>query len=253
MRTIGIIPARYASTRFPGKPLVDIFGKPMIQRVYESVKASNLLDEVWVATDDERIVEVLKSKSIPYIETSNTIKTGTERIIQASKQLKTLKPTDIVINIQGDEPFISKKHISLLLTAFQDKETQIASLRKKIEHLPQLLSPNTVKVVCDNRNFAHYFSRSIIPYVRDYPQDQWMNHVDFYKHIGIYGFRFDILTEIECLNITNHEMAESLEQLTWLDNSYRIKMLVTEEETPSIDTPKDLELLLRSRAEQFKL
>ncbi|MGB0868986.1 MAG: 3-deoxy-manno-octulosonate cytidylyltransferase [Flavobacteriales bacterium] len=244
MKKIGIIPARYASTRFPGKPLVDIFGKTMIQRVFEKVNTSQLLDEVYVATDDQRIVDELESKNIPYILTDQNISTGTERCLAAARTLKSLEKEDILINIQGDEPFISANQIKLLLQAFSHPQTQIASLRKKIERIPQVLNPNSVKVVCDNNDFALYFSRSPIPYVRDTTQDQWLSVASFYKHLGIYAFKYGVLEELSHLEKSELEIHESLEQLSWLTHGYKIRMIITQEESPSIDTPNDLEMVL---------
>ena len=244
MRKIGIIPARYESTRFPGKPLVEIFGKTMIQRVYEKVSQSQMLDEVWVATDDQRIVDHLQSLNIPYILTASNISTGTERCLVAARTLGYLKSDDILINIQGDEPFISSNQIRLLLEAFSHPETQIASLRKQIDRLPQVLNPNSVKVVCDEHDFALYFSRSPIPYVRDTIQDQWLTVASFYKHIGIYAFKYGVLEELSELEKTPLEILESLEQLSWLSHGYNIRMIITKEESPSIDTPNDLEMVL---------
>lgn len=251
MKKIGIIPARYASTRFPGKPLVEIFGKTMIERVYEKVKGSNLLDEVWVATDDERIVDVLKKTSIPYILTPSNISTGTERCLIAAQSLGYLEPEDILINIQGDEPFISGNQIQLLIQAFEHPETQIASLRKKINRIPQVLNPNSVKVVCDKDDFALYFSRSPIPYVRDTTQDLWLTVADFYKHLGIYAFKFEDLVKLSSVKLSNLEKHESLEQLTWLFEGYKIRMIETQEESPSIDTPNDLEMVLKLYANKL--
>lgn len=244
MKKIGIIPARYKSTRFPGKPLVDIFGKSMVQRVYEKVSQSNLLDEVWVATDDQRIVDHLEENKIPYILTATDIATGTERCLVAARTLGYLSPEDILINIQGDEPFISANQISLLIQAFEHPSTQIASLRKRIDRLPQVLNPNSVKVVSDENDFALYFSRSPIPYVRDTIQDQWLTVANFYKHIGIYAFKFGVLEELSNLETTSLEQLESLEQLSWLSHGYNIRMIITKEESPSIDTPNDLEMVL---------
>lgn len=244
MKKIGIIPARFKSTRFPGKPLVDIFGKTMIQRVYEKVSQSNLLDEVWVATDDQRIVDHLEENKIPYILTATDISTGTERCLVAARTLGYLSPEDILINIQGDEPFISANQISLLIQAFEHPSTQIASLRKRIDRLPQVLNPNSVKVVSDENDFALYFSRSPIPYVRDTIQDQWLTVADFYKHIGIYAFKYGVLEELSTLETTSLEQLESLEQLSWLSHGYNIRMIITKEESPSIDTPNDLEMVL---------
>ncbi len=244
MRKVGIIPARYESTRFPGKPLVDIFGKTMIQRVYEKVSSSKMLDEVWVATDDERIVKHLESHQIPYILTNSDISTGTERCLAAARKLGYLDTDDILINIQGDEPFISSNQIRLLLQAFTHPDTQIASLRKQIDRLPQVLNPNSVKVVCNESDFALYFSRSPIPYVRDTIQDQWLTVAHFYKHIGIYAFKYGVLEALSELEKTELEKLESLEQLSWLSHGYNIRMIVTKEESPSIDTPNDLEMVL---------
>ncbi len=244
MRKIGIIPARYESTRFPGKPLVEIFGKTMIQRVYEKVSKSQLLDEVWVATDDSRIANHLTEHKIPFILTDSNISTGTERCLVAARKLGYLSSEDILINIQGDEPFISSNQINLLLHAFNHPDTQIASLRKQIDRLPQVLNPNSVKVVCDESDFALYFSRSPIPYVRDTIQDQWLTVAKFYKHIGIYAFKYGVLEDLSSLEKTELEKLESLEQLSWLSHGYNIRMIITKEESPSIDTPNDLEMVL---------
>jgi 3-deoxy-manno-octulosonate cytidylyltransferase (CMP-KDO synthetase) len=243
MKKIGIIPARYASTRFPGKPLVDILGKTMIERVYQRAIKSDVLDEVYVATDDNRICHVLESKNIPYILTDSKTPTGTERCLEAAKTLN-LSDKDILINIQGDEPFIHGEQIALVVQAFDSDDVQISTLRKKIERIAPVLNPNSVKVVTNKENNALYFSRSPIPYLRNYPQDQWLEHAEFYKHIGIYGFRFSALKTICSLPKSPIENHESLEQLSWLWHGFDIKVLETMVESPSIDTPKDLEKIL---------
>jgi len=163
----------------------------------------------------------------------------------AAKTLGSLTDDDILINIQGDEPFISENQIQLLIQAFDHPDAQIASLRKKIERIPQVLNPNSVKVVCDKNDFALYFSRSPIPYVRDTTQDQWLSVADFYKHLGIYAFKFKVLNELSEIKTSSIEKHESLEQLSWLYEGYNIRMIETFEESPSIDTPNDLEMVLK--------
>jgi 3-deoxy-manno-octulosonate cytidylyltransferase (CMP-KDO synthetase) len=241
MKFLVIMPARYASTRFPGKPLVDLCGKPMIQRVYEQVRAT--VDELVVATDDDRIVEVVHSFGGRVILTSTEHHSGTDRCYEAF--LKMDHQFDVIINIQGDEPFIQPEQIALLKNCFAEKDTQIATLVKPFdtdgdfEHT--LFNPNTPKVVLNNRNEAMYFSRSIIPYIRGKAHTEWLKIHTFYKHIGLYAYRSDILKEITALPQSSLEIAESLEQLRWLQNGYRIKVAITNQETIGIDTPEDLE------------
>lgn len=232
MRILGIIPARYASTRFPAKPLVDIAGKSMIQRVYEQTTQASRITKAVVATDDPRIFDHVKKFGGDVVMTSPDHVSGTDRCFEAlSKQSEKF---DYVINIQGDEPFISPKQIDLLGNLL-DGNTELATLAKKITDDETLGNPNVVKLVKSVHNEALYFSRFTIPYLR--------NKVDhtFFKHIGMYAYRADILDKITKLSVSSLEKAESLEQLRWLENGYRIKVAETEQETIGIDTPEDLE------------
>ncbi|MDR0835194.1 MAG: 3-deoxy-manno-octulosonate cytidylyltransferase [Tannerella sp.] len=245
MRFIGIIPARYASTRFPGKPLANMDGKPMIQRVYEQVDKT--VDNVYVATEDARIEEAVKNFGGNVVMTSDKHRSGTDRCYEAF--CKVGQGYDVVINIQGDEPFIQPEQIALLKNCFSDHETQIATLVKPFDKEgdfeKMLFNPNSPKVVINNRHEAMYFSRSIIPYVRGVEHTEWLKNQTFYKHIGLYAYRTDILKEITALPQSALEKAESLEQLRWLENGYKIKVAVTYLETIGIDTPEDLERAIR--------
>jgi 3-deoxy-manno-octulosonate cytidylyltransferase (CMP-KDO synthetase) len=241
MRIIGIIPARYASSRFPGKPLVDIDGKTMIQRVYEQAKKSSALTDVVVATDDQRIADNVMSFNGKVMLTSEKHTTGTERcnevILNFEKQDLLF---DVAINIQGDEPFIDPRQIDKLAACFADEKVQIATLIKKLESADELFSPNIIKVVVDKAKKAIYFSRSPIPFLRGKEKEDWIKSSGYYKHIGIYAYRTNILKEISLLKPTSCEISESLEQLRWLENSYYIHTEVTEFESHSIDVPEDL-------------
>jgi len=237
MKIIGIIPARYASTRFPGKPLVDIYGKTMIQRVYEQSIKTKGLAEVVVATDDERIAEEVTNFGGKYVMTSPAHQSGTDRCAEVAAQLPEY---DIIINIQGDEPYISPEQIELLSTCFNDKETQLATLIKEISTEEELFNVNIPKVTINSRQEALYFSRQTIPFIRSAEKQEWINKHQFYKHIGIYGYRRDVLLAITKLQPSSLEMAESLEQLRWLENGFTIKTKVTQLETIAIDTPEDL-------------
>lgn len=239
MKFIGIIPARYASTRFPGKPLALLAGKPVIQRVYEQVKS--VLNDVYVATDDSRIYDVVKSFGGNVVMTSAHHKSGTDRIEEAIKNIG--GDFDVVINIQGDEPFIQSSQIKTVCECFNDSETQIATLGKPFTQdmgMEALENPNSPKIVIDNRNYAMYFSRSIIPFIRGKEKTQWLESYPFVKHIGLYAYRRQVLSEITSLPQSSLEKAENLEQLRWLQNGYRIKVGLTEIETIGIDTPEDL-------------
>ena len=240
LRYVGIIPARYASTRFPGKPLVDIGGKTMIQRVYEQV--SKVLTAVYVATDDIRIYEAVIAFGGNAIMTSTDHKSGTDRCYEAFSKLE--EWFDIVINIQGDEPFIQPEQIIELQKCFEEPDTQIATLAKKVtekEGIESLKNPNNPKLVINNRNEAMYFSRSVIPFKRGAETENWILHHPYLKHVGIYAYRAEILHELTLLKQSPLEIAESLEQLRWLENGYRIKVGLTDVETVGIDTPEDLE------------
>lgn len=239
MKFTGIIPARYASTRFPGKPLVDMKGKTMIQRVYEQV--SIVLDSVYVATDDSRIYETVEAFGGRAIMTSEKHRSGTDRCEEAYYKIG--EKSDVIINIQGDEPFIKPCQIEEIMKCFDSEDTQIATLVKAFDSTDEwdvLMNPNSPKVVLNDKNEAMYFSRSIIPYLRNIPRQEWLlNHV-FYKHIGMYAYRVDVLKEITKLPQSTLELAESLEQLRWLQNGYKIKVGITTQETIGIDTPDDL-------------
>ena len=244
MKFIGIIPARYASTRFPGKPLAMLGGKPVIQRVYEQVVS--VLGEAYVATDDERIFKAVESFGGKAVMTRTDHQSGTDRIQEAVSKLQT--DADVIINIQGDEPFIQKVQIETLKHLFDDPLVQIGTLGKPFESIEAVDNPNSPKIVCDINGFAMYFSRSVIPYIRNKEHQDWLQHFPFLKHIGLYAYRREVLAEITKLPQSPLELAESLEQLRWLQNGYRIKVGVTEIETVGIDTPEDLQ-----RAEAFIL
>ena len=243
MNFLGVIPARYASTRFPGKPLVDMKGKTMIQRVYEQV--FDVLDDVCVATDDFRIYEAVEAFGGKVVMTSVDHQSGTDRCYEAYTKIK--GTYDVVVNIQGDEPFIKPSQIRLLQSCFLDEKTQIATLVKAFDinaGYDVLSNPNTPKVVVNKEMQAMYFSRSIIPYMRGKDQSEWLKNQTYYKHIGLYAYKTDVLKEITTLPQSILEKAESLEQLRWLENGYVIKVGVTNEETIGIDTPEDLEKAL---------
>ena len=238
MKIIGIIPARYASSRFPGKPLADIQGKSMIRRVYEQASKAPSLSKVVVATDDKRICDHVKEWGGEVEMTSVNHPSGTDRCIEVlNRQNETY---DVIINIQGDEPFIDPSQIEMLSNSFNNKETQIASLAKKIEEEEELFNPNNVKVVIGESGKALYFSRAAIPFVRGVEPDDYLNYADFYKHIGLYAYRVDILRKIGELPLAKLEETESLEQLRWLSADYKIDMKITEIEAISVDTPEDL-------------
>ncbi len=244
MKFIAIIPSRYASTRFPGKPLADMAGKPMIQRVYEQVKKT--IANVWVATDDNRIFDVVQLFGGNAVMTSAQHRSGTDRCFEAYEKIGT--NADVVINIQGDEPFIQHEQIEVLKNCFDSCAVQLATLVKpfcKKDGIEALFNPASPKVVIDKNSEALYFSRSVIPFVRDMEESHWLEHHVFYKHIGIYGYRTDILRQIVSLPQSTLEKAESLEQLRWIENGYRIKVGVTDIETIGIDTPQDMERALR--------
>lgn len=240
MKFIGIIPARYASTRFPGKPLADMKGKPMIQRVYEQVE--DVLDAVCVATDDERIAAAVKAFGGQAVMTSDQHRSGTDRCYEAYQKVGA--GYEVIINIQGDEPFIHPEQIETLKRCFDDPATEIATLVKPFDPNGDfegtLFNPNSPKVVFNKRMEALYFSRSIIPYIRGEHYTEWLRTRTFYKHIGLYAYRAATLREITALPQSELEKAESLEQLRWLENGYRIKVGITHQETIGIDTPEDM-------------
>ena len=252
MKFMAIIPARYASTRYPGKPLAILGGKTVIQRVYEQVKS--VLNDVYVATDDERIYHAVTEFGGKAVMTRADHKSGTDRIEEAAEKIeesgKWNEESDnvVVINVQGDEPFIQPSQIETLMHLFDDPKTQIGTLGKPFESIEAIENPNSPKIVTDNRGFALYFSRSVIPYIRGRERDSWFGEYPFLKHLGIYAYRREVLAEVTKLPMSSLEKAESLEQLRWLQNGYRIRVGLTDIETVGIDTPEDL-----TRAEEFLL
>lgn len=246
MTTLAIIPARYASTRFPGKPLALLCGKPVIQWVWERVSAVGAVTEAVVATDDRRILEAVESIGGRAMMTSDQHRSGTDR---CGEVLKTLEAEgrryDVVVNVQGDEPFVEARQLESLLENFASPETEIASLMTPIKDWEELQSPNNVKVVCNLRHEALYFSRQPIPHLRGADVKEWPARQTYYKHVGIYAFRAEVLKRVVALPPSALEGSESLEQLRWLDNGYRIRMSVTDHTNIGIDTPEDLALAER--------
>ena len=242
MKFIAIIPARYASTRFPGKPLALLGGLPVIQRVYE--QAISVLPEAYVATDDERIFQCVEAFGGRAVMTRTDHKSGTDRIQEAVEHIGT--DADVIINIQGDEPFVQASQLQTLMQLFDDTTTQIGTLGKRFESMEAVQNPNSPKIVCDQHGFALYFSRSVIPFVRGKETAEWLKHYPFLKHLGLYAYRREVLREVTQLPQSPLEQAESLEQLRWLENGYRIRVGLTDVETVGIDTPEDL-----TRAEAF--
>ena len=245
MKTIvGIIPARFGSTRFPGKPLADIRGKSMIERVYAQAKKSRSLSEVIVATDHESIERKVKNFGGKVCLTSPDHPSGTDRCAEVLNRMKL--DCDAVINIQGDEPFIDPRQIDLLSSCFDDNRTDLATLIKQIHSREVLFNPNSPKVIVDHEQFAIYFSRHPIPFIRGFEEQHWLSKHTFFQHIGIYGYRPHILKKITQLPPSPLEKAESLEQLRWLENGFKIKTAITTFETIAIDTPEDLEKVVIS-------
>ena len=245
MKFIAIIPARYASTRFPAKPLAMLGGKTVIERVYTQVKS--VMPEACVATDDERIAEAVRAFGGKVVMTATTHRSGTDRCYEALTKLG--GDYDVVVNVQGDEPFIQPSQLEALQACFDDPQTEIATLVKPFtpaDGWAALENPNSPKVLLSPRQTALYFSRSVVPYLRGVGKEEWLSRHTFYKHIGLYAYRTEVLRTITSLPQSPLELAESLEQLRWLENGYTIKVGLTEVETIGIDTPEDLE-----RAEQF--
>lgn len=236
---LGVIPARFASTRLMGKPLADIGGSPMIKHTYESASKSKLLNEIVIAVDDKKVEQVVKGFGAKAIFTPKTVKTGTDRIALA---IKNLKDADLIVNIQGDEPFIKGEMIDQAIEPLLfDREVNVSTLAKKIESVEELKSPSVTKVVFDYNNYALYFSRWPIPYVRDAKTNlEKISNTDIYKHIGLYVFRRETLLKFTKLAQTDLEKVEKLEQLRLLENGIKIKIVVTEFETLAVDTPEDL-------------
>lgn len=259
---IAIIPARYSSTRFPGKPLAMLGDKYVIQRVCE--QASKVLDSVYVATDDVRIEKAVESFGVKAIMTRADHQSGTDRLFEAYQKLNSdcnsNERETVIINIQGDEPFILPEQITELMRCFDDPNTQIATLvmpfnKVKGCTIETIKNPNSPKVVIDDKGYAMYFSRSVVPYLRGLEEQEWPFHYEYMKHIGIYAYRADVLSEITKMPQSPLELTEKLEQLRWLQAGYRIKVGVTDMQTIGIDTPEDLkqaELFLQSNSNLFK-
>lgn len=244
MKMIGIIPARYASSRFPGKALADINGKSMIQRVYEQALNAKCLSNVYVATDDSRIAEEVTSFGGNAVMTCVTHQSGTDRCNEVVERKGI--DCDVVINIQGDEPYIHPEQIEEIASCFSNKDTQIATLVKQITGNEELFDVNTPKVVVNTLGEATAFSREAIPALDIPDKSKWLEHETFYKHIGIYAYRTAVLKEITKLEQSPMELAERLEQLRWLENGYKIKAKITTYESISVDTPADLDKLISS-------
>lgn len=242
MQILGIIPARYASTRFPAKALVDIGGKSMIQRVYEQSSKATHLSQIIVATDDERILDHVHQFGGKAVMTSENHQSGTDRCFEALQ--KTDGNYDYVINIQGDEPFISPEPINSLAKVL-DGTIELATLVKIIDSQDILCNVNVPKAVLNKRQEVLYFSRQTIPYLRGVEPENWLNLHTFYKHIGIYAYRVDVLEAITKLEVSSLEKAESLEQLRWLENGYSIKAVITSDDSHGVDTPDDLDRVTR--------
>ncbi len=245
MKFIALIPARYASTRFPAKPLALLRGKPVIQWVWET--AARCMDDAVVCTDDERIMQAVERFGGRAVMTSTSHRSGTDRCYEAYQKVG--QGADVVVNIQGDEPFIHPTQLQTIRACFENADTQIATLVKPFrpeDGLEALRNPNSPKVVVDNQMRALYFSRSVVPYVRGAEPDVWLSRHTFYKHIGLYAYRADVLRQITSLPQSSLEVAESLEQLRWLQNGFTIRVGITDVETIGIDTPDDL-----MRAEVF--
>jgi len=249
-KTLIIIPSRYASARFPGKPLALIHGKPMVQHVAERCRMVS--DRVYVATDDVRIADVVKAFGGNCVLTSPDHPSGTDRCAEAAAKLTFSGDFDVVVNVQGDEPFLDPGQLEQLIRCFDDPETEIATLITPISSKEILFDPNKVKVVRSADGFALYFSRHPVPFQRDVPEIEWLNHAQYYQHIGIYAFRADVLQSLTRLEPSALEKAEKLEQLRWLENGYTIKTVLTGHANIGIDTPEDLNALLKIFPESEK-
>ncbi len=242
MNILGIIPARYASTRFPGKPLAEIQGMTMIARVIEQAKKCTLLNDVLVATDDQRIFDHVISLSAKVFMTSPDHPSGTDRCLEAYS--KSGLQADAIINIQGDEPFVDPQQIDALCHLISKPEVEIATLAKRIDDAEMLFDPNKVKVIFSSNDKAIYFSRHAIPFQKNITPSEWLLHHTYFKHIGLYAYKTNVLEEICKLSPSTLEKAESLEQLRWLENGKSIFVAETLIETPAIDTPEDLQKVL---------
>ena len=236
-KVIAVIPARYASSRFPGKPLAKIKGKPMIQWVYDTVSSIEEIDEAYIATDDTRISECVEKFGGKYVMTSDKHNSGSDRIAEAISKIN-VNDNDIIINIQGDEPMIKAEMIKELISAFNDNDVYMATLKKRIVDENEINNPNIVKVITDINNDAIYFSRYSIPYNREEVDD-----VDYYKHIGIYGYKKGFLIRFTELKESKLELIEKLEQLRVIENGYKIRVLETQYQTIGVDLPEHIELV----------
>jgi 3-deoxy-manno-octulosonate cytidylyltransferase (CMP-KDO synthetase) len=243
LKILGVIPARFESTRFLGKPLIDLDGKTMIERVYLQAKKSNALSNVVVATDDQRIFDAVKAFNGEVILTSNKHQSGTDRCAEVSKKLIGY---DAIINIQGDEPLIDPKQINLVANCFNDISTELATLVKRIETPEELFNYNTPKVIINKKSEAIYFSRQVIPYLKNVALDELLKNHTFYKHIGIYGYRTTTLDIISKLKVSSLEKAEMLEQLRWIENGFKVKVAETKIESLAIDVPADVDAVLEA-------
>ncbi|HKC68174.1 MAG TPA: 3-deoxy-manno-octulosonate cytidylyltransferase [Bacteroidia bacterium] len=239
---LGVIPARYASSRFPGKPLVDILGKSMIQRVYVQAKKSSKLTDVVVATDDERIFDHVKKFGGQAVMTEVNHPSGTDRCFEALK--KAGKEYTYIINIQGDEPFIDPSQIDLL-AGVCDGKTELATLMIPVDSHEVLFDTGEVKITMNDKHEALYFSREVIPHIKGVDKKDWHKHFPYYRHVGMYAYRADVLKQITTLAPSSLEKAESLEQLRWLENGFKIKLAITDFDSHCIDTPEDIEKVIR--------
>lgn len=243
---LGVIPARYASTRFPGKPLIDIQGKSMIQRVYGQAMKAKSLKKVIVATDDERIAHHVKRFGGEYVMTRPDHVSGTDRCFEALQNSG--GNYKYVINIQGDEPFIDPSQINLLADTLKDGNTELATLVIPVDSNELLFNEGEVKVTVNNKMEALYFSRSVIPHIKGIDPKEWHQHFNYYRHVGMYAYRSDLLEELTKLKPSLLEKAESLEQLRWLENGFKIKVAITTHDSHCIDTPEDVERVLKMMA-----
>jgi len=246
MKYLGIIPARYESSRFPGKPLVVINGKTMVMRVFEQASKAPSLSGVIVATDDLTIHRHVEKQGGKAVMTSDSHRSGTERCHEAARLLSAVYPADVVVNIQGDEPYIDPQQIEKVISSFSDPSVEIATLAKKITDQAELFNPNVVKVAIGENGRAVYFSRHPVPYVRGSEQASWLTRQSFFKHIGLYAYRLDVLNRIVAMEPAGIEEAESLEQLRWLANGLSIHVEITETESQAVDTPEDLLKLINN-------
>jgi 3-deoxy-manno-octulosonate cytidylyltransferase (CMP-KDO synthetase) len=251
MKILIVIPSRYGSTRFEGKPLIDIAGKTLIQRTYLQAQKNEINARVIVATDDERIYKHVSSFG-ECMMTSVHHQSGTDRCFEVIETLN--ESFDILINLQGDEPFIQPNQIATLAKGLMNVDTKITTLKKRIQSREDLMNPNHVKVVTNKNNDALYFSRQVIPHLRGIASEEWVEHYHYFRHIGLYGFRTEIIPALKSLQVSELEKMESLEQLRWLDNGFNINVLETNFQSPAIDSPEDLltvENFLKSNPEMI--